>query len=107
MGHYAGHNLYEQMMAQSAGSKPDIKKLSPFPNVIGLAVGKKAVSWTPDEGTKHGEELMGSLFGEDMGNSSKHPIILLRPNSCLRRRTELIPKTDCWNYMRLSEACQA
>lgn len=72
MGHYAGHNLYEHLMAQSAGSKPDVKNLNPFPNVIGLAVGKKAVSWTPDEGTKHGEELMTSLFGEDMGNSSKH-----------------------------------
>ncbi|KAJ5994714.1 hypothetical protein N7481_001691 [Penicillium waksmanii] len=83
MGHYAGHNLYEHLMAQSAGSKPDVKNLDPFPNVIGLAVGKKAVSWTPDEGTKHGEELMTSLFGEDMGNS------------------------NCWNYMQLGEACKA
>ncbi|CAI7671165.1 unnamed protein product [Penicillium pancosmium] len=83
MGHYAGHNLYEHLMAQSAGSKPDVKNLNPFPNVIGLAVGKKAVSWTPDEGTKHGEELMTSLFGEDMGNS------------------------NCWNYMQLGEACKA
>ncbi|KAK5789023.1 hypothetical protein VI817_008147 [Penicillium citrinum] len=97
MGHYAGHNLYEQIMARSAGSKPDIKTLNPFPNVIGLAVGRKAVSWTPDEGTKHGEELMGSLFGEDMGNS----------NRSLRRIISLTARTDCWNYMRLSEPCQA
>lgn len=72
MGHFAGHNLYEHLMAECAGSKPDVKNLNPFPNVIGLAVGKKAVSWTPDEGTRHGEELMTSLFGEDMGNSSEH-----------------------------------
>lgn len=72
MGHFAGHNLYEQMMAASVGGKPDVKKLNAFPNVIGLALGNKAVSWTPDEGTKHGAELMTSLFGEDMGNTSKH-----------------------------------
>ncbi|KAJ5100096.1 FAD-dependent pyridine nucleotide-disulfide oxidoreductase [Penicillium argentinense] len=81
MGHYAGHNLYEHMTTATVGSKPDFKELSPFPNVIGLALGKKAVCWTPDEGTKHGEELMDSLFGKDMGNSI------------------------CRNYMQFSEPC--
>jgi hypothetical protein len=71
MGHYAAMNIHQQMMAECSGNKPNLKTLNPFPAVIGLALGTKAVSYTPDEGTKHGEELLTSLFGEDMGNSSK------------------------------------
>lgn len=71
MGHYAAMNIHQQMMAECSESKPTLKTLNPFPAVIGLALGTKAVSYTPDEGTKYGEELLTSLFGEDMGNSSK------------------------------------
>jgi hypothetical protein len=71
MGHYAALNIHQQMLAECSGEKPSLKTLNPSPAVIGLALGTKAVSYTPDEGTRHGEELLVSLFGEDMANTSK------------------------------------
>ncbi|KAJ5779918.1 FAD-dependent pyridine nucleotide-disulfide oxidoreductase [Penicillium paradoxum] len=79
MGHYAAVNIHRHMMAECTGEKPDYHTLQPFPSVMGLAIGEKAVSYTPDEGTREGEDLMKSLFGKDMGH------------------------TICWNYMRLGE----
>ncbi|KAJ5666587.1 hypothetical protein N7462_010996 [Penicillium macrosclerotiorum] len=76
MGHYAALNIHQQMLTECVGGTPAFKTLNPFPSVIGLALGKKAVSYTPDEGTRHGEELLASLFGEDMGNTSKNYSIL-------------------------------
>lgn len=70
MGHYAAMNIHRHMMAECTGEKPDFLTLQPFPSVMGLAIGHKAVSYTPSEGTKHGEDLMASLFGKDMGNTS-------------------------------------
>ncbi|KAJ5314831.1 Enoyl-CoA hydratase AKT3-1 [Penicillium atrosanguineum] len=70
MGHYAGNNIYQHILAECGAGKPRFMTLNPFPNVIGLALGHKAVSWTPDEGTRHGEDLLISLFGEDMGNTN-------------------------------------
>lgn len=72
MGHYAGINLHQHMLAECGGGRPDFETLQPFPDVIGLALGKKAVTWTPDEGTRYGEDLMASLFGDDMGNTGRH-----------------------------------
>jgi hypothetical protein len=71
MGHYAGNNIYQHILAECGAGKPHFMTLNPFPNVIGLALGHKAVSWTADEGTRHGEDLLTSLFGQDMGNTSK------------------------------------
>ncbi|CAI7588787.1 unnamed protein product [Penicillium viridicatum] len=81
MGHYAALNIHQHMMAECTGGKPDYQTLQPFPAVMGLALGKTAVSYTPGEGTREGEDLMKTLFGKDMGH------------------------TICWNYMRLGEAC--
>ncbi|KAJ5343711.1 FAD-dependent pyridine nucleotide-disulfide oxidoreductase [Penicillium brevicompactum] len=83
MGHYAGMNIYEHMLAECTGQKPNYQTLSAFPSVMGLAIGKNAVSYTPDEGTREGEELQKSMFGKDMGH------------------------TICWNYMRLGEPIKA
>ncbi|CAG7920245.1 unnamed protein product [Penicillium olsonii] len=83
MGHYAAMNIHEHMLEECTGQKPSYQTLSPFPAVMGLAIGKKAVSYTPDEGTREGEDLQKSLFGKDMGH------------------------TICWNYMRLGEAIKA
>ncbi|CAI7618596.1 unnamed protein product [Penicillium palitans] len=81
MGHYAALNIHQHMMAECTGGKPEYQTLQPFPAVMGLALGKTAVSYTPGEGTREGEDLMKTLFGKDMGH------------------------TICWNYMRLGEAC--
>ncbi|KAF9253841.1 hypothetical protein DTO012A7_4947 [Penicillium roqueforti] len=83
MGHYAAMNIHQHMLAECTGGKPEYQTLEPFPSVMGLALGKTAVSYIPSEGTRDGEDLMKSLFGKDMGH------------------------TICWNYMRLGEACKA
>ncbi|CAG8358813.1 unnamed protein product [Penicillium salamii] len=83
MGHYAAMNIHEHMLEECTGQKPNYQTLSPFPAVMGLAIGHKAVSYTPAEGTREGEDLQKSLFGKDMGH------------------------TICWNYMRLGEAIKA
>ncbi|KAK1139922.1 hypothetical protein N8T08_011083 [Aspergillus melleus] len=82
MGHYAATNIHQIMLSQRTGVKPEFMTLQQTPPVIGLALGHTAVTYTPAEGTRHGEELMASMFGEDMGH------------------------TICWNYMKLSEPCQ-
>lgn len=71
MGHYAGTNIHQLMLAEATKAKPEFMNLINYPPVMGLALGHTAVSYTPDEGTKHGKELLGTLFGEDMGYSSK------------------------------------
>jgi hypothetical protein len=73
MGHYAAMNIHEHMLAECTGQKANFQTLGPFPSVMGLAIGKKAVSYTPDEGTRDGEELQKSLFGKDMGHTSTLP----------------------------------
>lgn len=70
MGHYAAMNVHKHMVAECTGQKAVYQNLSPFPSVMGLAIGEKAVSYTPDEGTREGEELQKSLFGSDMGHTS-------------------------------------
>lgn len=80
MGHYAGINLHQHMLAECGGG-PNFTMLQPFPDVIGLALGKKAVTWTPEEGTRYGKDLMADLFGDDMGNASRYHHIA----ACLAR----------------------
>lgn len=106
MGHYAAMNIHQQMLAECTGGTAILKTLNPFPAVIGLALGTKAVSYTPDEGTRHGEELLTTLFGDDMANSSE----LIKMNSPLWEsefRQWLTQISGCRNYLKLSEACQA
>lgn len=71
MGHYAATNIHGHMLAECGGGKPKFLTLSPFPSMMGLALGKKAVTYNPTDGTRDGEDLMASMFGEDMGNTGK------------------------------------
>ncbi|PYH91605.1 apoptosis inducing factor [Aspergillus ellipticus CBS 707.79] len=80
MAYYAANNAHQLMLS---ADKPEFIALERSPPVIGLALGKNAVSYTPDQGTRDGEELHESLFGKDMGYSI------------------------CWNYMKMSEPCEA
>ncbi|EPS25092.1 hypothetical protein PDE_00023 [Penicillium oxalicum 114-2] len=82
MGHYCALNIHQKMLSLCRGGSPNFKTLAASPAVIGLALGKKAVTYTPDEGTRYGEELSKTLFGEDMANQS------------------------CRDYLKLPEACQ-
>ncbi|KAE8356001.1 hypothetical protein BDV28DRAFT_162097 [Aspergillus coremiiformis] len=83
MGHYAATNIHQLMLSESNNTKPEFLELEDYPPVMGLALGHAAVSYSPDSGVQYGKELLEILFGEDMGY------------------------TICWNYMRMSELCQA
>lgn len=74
MGQYAANNVHQHMLAECTGEKPTYMNLTPFPNVIGLALGKKCATYNAAEGTKDGEDLMDVMFGKDMANSSKHKL---------------------------------
>ncbi|THZ52916.1 FAD/NAD(P)-binding domain-containing protein [Aureobasidium pullulans] len=80
MGHYCAINIHQDMLKHRYGQLPTYKELSEFPNIMGLAVGKKAVIFDSTNGTSSGEDLMGSYFGNDLANSI------------------------CWNYMKLGQA---
>jgi hypothetical protein len=98
MGHYCAINMHQDMLKHRYGQMPNYKELSKFPNVMGLAVGKKAVVYDSTNGTASGEELMKSYFGDDLANSSKRCHNATKPLNML---TQIIV---CWNYMKLGQA---
>ena len=71
MGHYSAINIHQDMLKHRYGQIPTYEELSEFPNIMGLAVGKKAVVYDSTNGTASGEDLMASYFGNDLANSSK------------------------------------
>ncbi|GFF32000.1 apoptosis-inducing factor 2 [Aspergillus lentulus] len=79
MGHYAGYNTHQLMLAECVASKPVFRELQEIPPMIGLCLGRTAVSYHPADGVKEGEDILASMFGDDMAYKV------------------------CWNYMRLSE----
>lgn len=79
-GFHAAFNIHQEMTARkNSDHKPKYLSLTEHPPMIGLAVGKKAVSYGPTEGVKEGVEVMKLMFGDDLGWSI------------------------CWNYLRLGE----
>ncbi|CEI62987.1 unnamed protein product [Fusarium venenatum] len=76
-GHYVALNIHQNILSQRAGHVPSYKEIAVYPPVIGLAVGKKAVAFSPDTGTTTGEDVLQSCFRDDLG------------------------WTICWNYMQL------
>ncbi|OCL04401.1 hypothetical protein AOQ84DRAFT_400144 [Glonium stellatum] len=79
MGYYAAMNIYQQILSHAFGIIPKFMELQEIPPMIGLAVGKKAVCYSPTSGTSSGEDLMELMFGDDLGYSI------------------------CWNHLQLSE----
>jgi hypothetical protein len=59
------------MLSELVSSTPQFSELQEFPAVIGLAVGKQAVCYSPTDGTTAGEDVMAIMFGEDLGYSSR------------------------------------
>ncbi|PCG89915.1 Dimeric alpha-beta barrel [Penicillium occitanis (nom. inval.)] len=73
-------NIHQRILAAQNGIKPHFKELdSNVPPMMGLAVGKKAASYSPQTGIASGEDVMKMFFGDDLGF------------------------TICWNYLRLGE----
>lgn len=71
-GNYAATNAHQLMLSECIGSKPEFMPLQVSPPMIGLCLGKTAVTYTSIEGTRSGEDLMASMFGDDMGNTSMY-----------------------------------
>jgi hypothetical protein len=72
MGYFAANNLAQQMqVATGATTKPEMKELAEIPAMIGLAVGKKAVSYWPEAGVSSGEDVNKAFFGDDLGFTSE------------------------------------
>lgn len=77
MGFFAAHNIHELVLQRMNGAEPKFQELAEVPPMIGLAVGKKAVSYGPAQGVLSGEDVMKAFFGNDLGFDSEcpsHPI---------------------------------
>lgn len=106
MGHYAAYNIHQQLLhpqtpsspandsantttsgnssrrsSIDTDSKPRFMSLAEHPPVIGLAVGRTAITYSPADGVTSGEDVEKLMFGGDLGWSI------------------------CWNYLKLGEAC--
>lgn len=80
MGHFAANNIYQNILvSKNLTLEPEYKALSEHPPMIGIAVGRKAVSYSPTEGVKSGEDVLQYMFRHDLGWSI------------------------CWDYMRLGD----
>jgi hypothetical protein len=72
MGYYAATNIHQQMQLDTGKvTEPKFLELNEIPPMIGLAVGKQAVSYWPEAGVDSGEGVMKVFFGEDLGFSSE------------------------------------
>ena len=71
MGYYAASNIHQVMLQQLQGRDPKFNELAEIPPMIGLAVGKKAMSYGPGQGVMSGEDVMEVFFGDDLGFTSE------------------------------------
>lgn len=71
MGYFVAHNIHELVLQKMNGAEPKFQELGEVPPMIGLAVGKKAVSYGPAQGVMSGEDVMKAFFGNDLGFDSK------------------------------------
>lgn len=72
MGYYVAHNIHELILGKKTEAVPKFQELAEVPPMIGLAVGKKAVSYGPAQGVLSGEDVMKAFFGNDLGFDSKY-----------------------------------
>ncbi|KAK7936695.1 uncharacterized protein PG986_015133 [Apiospora aurea] len=76
-GRFAGLNIHQLMLQElslassssESGEKhvPEFQELAEIPPMIGLAVGKKGLSYGPDVGMKSGEDVLKLFFEDDLG----------------------------------------
>jgi len=72
MGTVAATNIHKLILQQRFGIEP--RGFMEFPEVgpmIALAIGRKAVMYSEEEGTTSGTAQMEMMFGDDLGWSSK------------------------------------
>ncbi|KAL5090029.1 hypothetical protein Trisim1_004860 [Trichoderma cf. simile WF8] len=66
-GHLVANNIHQLVLQQIAQHQPKFQELPEIPPMIGLAVGKNAVAYGPDEGVISGPEVMQAYFRDDLG----------------------------------------
>jgi len=71
MGTRAAENIFQQILSERFGIPTALRDWPRYPPMIGLAVGKKAVVYDAEGGTKCSEEMMNIYFGEDLGFQRK------------------------------------
>lgn len=76
-GHYIAYNIHQTVSQQVVSREPTFQELQHYPDMIGLAVGKKAVASGPDIGTISGEDVMQAYFRDDLGFDSKQPFPII------------------------------
>lgn len=94
MGYLAAVNIHQLFRQSLSGSVPEFVTLDEIPPMIGLAIGKQAVSYWPEGGISSGEDVMEAFFGKDLGFTSKRPFLPLR-------NVQADADTVCWNYLQL------
>ena len=72
-GHYAAANIYQCILVELDEIKhPAFLELQKeVPPMMGLAVGKKAATYSPTDGVRAGEDVLAYMFGDDLGYNSK------------------------------------
>ena len=77
MGMFVANNMFrrireQESMGRVAEGMPELLELAEIPPMMGIAVGKKAVSyWPGGEGTVAGEDILEQLFRDDLGFRGK------------------------------------
>lgn len=70
-GHYVAMNIHKRIIEQRTGQCPKFNEMGEVPPMMGLAVGKKAVAYSPGSGTTYGEDVAHAYFRDDLGWGSK------------------------------------
>jgi hypothetical protein len=70
-GSIAANNIHQLVLKHINNTEPTFEELSRFPAMIAMAVGKTAISYSPDNGIKHGTDVMEYFFEGDLGLESK------------------------------------
>jgi hypothetical protein len=98
MGYFAANNIHQRIQKKVSGKEPAFLELEEIPPMIGLAVGKKAVSYWPQAGMSSGEDVMKAFFGDDLGFTSEYTTLA---GARYDRRLADMSIAVCWNHMRL------
>lgn len=67
MGAVAANNIHQLLLHDQHGYTPRLLEIPQFENMIAVAIGTKAVMYSPQDGTTSGEEQMKQMFGKDLG----------------------------------------
>lgn len=90
-------NIHQRILAAQTGIVPQFKELeSDIPPMMGLAVGKKAASYSPQSGTKSGEDVMKLCFGNDLGFTSMPPLTKREKKSIADAFCSLLELSPSW-----------